>query len=410
LIPEHQGRAVHILDSVLAILKVDRASLMLWNQQTQRLQTQWVRGTDFRIHSALMLNMGEGMAGWALKIGEPYWAEYAMSDPHYQASALPFKSLLCVPVFTVDRKPLGVINALTLHRPRAFTEREIVFLKSFGQQAALAIENAQLHHKNRANIEQLKELDKMKSQFLSLVSHDLRGPLTGIRGYCEILKYQNVGALNPTQMNLVHQLERQIALQERMVDDLLDFARMEKGRLSIHPAPCDLAKLLAEEVEKSQVDARERQITLSLGPLSGDHLPTLNIDEGRIRQVVWNLIFNALKFTPEEGRVVVRALVDENDVYVEVSDTGVGLSTETSDRIFDKFFQITPGGSKGSQGLGLGLAICKEIVTAHRGTIRAFSPGLGQGTTMRFSLPIHTTANILSTPATPPSRLTHKAA
>ena len=86
-----------------------------------------------------------------------------------------------------------------------------------------------------------------------------------------------------------------------MVDDLLDLARMDKGQLSIHPAPCDLTKLLAEEVEKSQVDARERQITLSLGPLSGNPLPTLNIDEGRIRQVVWNLIFNALKFTPEEG-------------------------------------------------------------------------------------------------------------
>ena len=126
-------------------------------------------------------------------MGDPYWAEYAMSDPHYLPSAQPIKSLLCVPVFTVDRKPLGVINAVTVKETRAFTEREITFLKSFGQQAALAIENAQLHHKNRSHIEQLKELDKMKSQFLSLVSHDLRGPLTGMRGNCEILKQERPG-------------------------------------------------------------------------------------------------------------------------------------------------------------------------------------------------------------------------
>jgi signal transduction histidine kinase len=387
---------VHILDSVLAILKVDRASLMLWNSQTMRLQTQWVRGTDFRIHSAMTIAMGEGMAGWALKQGDPYWAEYAMSDPHYQPSAQPIKSLLCVPVFTVDRKPLGVINAVTVHEPRAFTEREINFLKSFGQQAALAIENAQLHHKNRSHIEQLKELDKMKSQFLSLVSHDLRGPLTGVRGYCEILKQQTQGPLSQNQMDLVEQMERQVELQERMVDDLLDFARMEKGRLSIHPAVCDVTQLLKEEVDKSQVEARERQIALSVS-LPSTPLPKLTVDEGRIRQVVWNLIHNALKFTPEDGRVVVRAIVEPENITIEVSDTGIGLSQDTQDRIFDKFFQITPGGSKGSQGLGLGLAICKEIVLSHRGKIRAQSPGLGQGSTISFSLPIAVTLAPAST-------------
>jgi signal transduction histidine kinase len=377
---------VHILDSVLSILKVDRASLMLWNGQTKRLQTQWVRGTDFRIHSAMTLGIGEGMAGWALQLGEPYWAEYAMSDPHYSPSAQPIKSLLCVPVFTVDHKPLGVINAVTVSQPRAFTEREITFLKSFGRQAALAIENAQLHHKNRANIEQLKELDKMKSQFLSLVSHDLRGPLTGVRGYCEILK-QNAGSLNEKQLNLIGQLERQVELQERMVDDLLDFARMEKGRLSIHPAPCNVGLLLEEEVEKSQLEASERQISLTLAS-HAETLPGLVVDEGRIRQVVWNLIHNALKFTPEQGRVIVRAVPEGDSIAIEVADTGIGLSPETQDRIFDKFFQITPGGSKGAQGLGLGLAICKEIVLAHRGKIRAVSPGLRQGTTITFTLPL----------------------
>ncbi len=376
---------VHILDGVLSILKVDCASLMLWDPARKQLQTQWVRGGDFRIQSAMSLEMGQGMAGWALHSGEPYWAEYAMGDPHYVKSARPIQSLLCVPVYTMDRQPLGVINAVTLSTPRSFLSREINFLKWFGRQAALAIENAQLHQRSRDNIDQLHELNAMKSHFLSLVSHDLRGPLTGVRGFCEVLKQLSLGPLNTSQMEILDHLERQVDLQERMVDDLLDFARMEKGKFSIHPTPSDLGQVLVEEVGKSQCDAHERHIHLRLEePI----LPPLMIDGGRIRQVIWNLIHNAIKFTPEGGRINVRARVEGSQVRVDFEDSGVGLSTETQNHIFEKFFQVSPGGSKGAQGLGLGLAICKEIILAHGGSINAHSAGLGQGTTMSFQLPV----------------------
>lgn len=378
---------VHILDRVLSILKADRASLMLWDPQSQALQTQWVRGGDFKIHSPIKLRMGDGLAGWALQTRQPYWAEYAMTDPHYVASPQIIRSLLCVPVYTQDGQPLGVINALTTEVPRVFLPREISFLTSFGRQAALAIENARLHHKSRANIDQLNELSKLKSQFLSLVSHDLRGPLTGIRGFCEVLKQESLGRLTTAQSDLLDQLQRQVDLQERMVDDLLDLARMEKGQLSIHLTQTDVVALLKEEVDKSQIDAKERGITLTLFLSVPAHLSTLLIDGARIRQVLWNLIHNALKFTPEDGRVVVRASSSDDNLLIEVEDTGVGLAPDTFDRVFDKFFQISPGGSKSSQGLGLGLAICKEIIAAHGGNIRARSPGLGLGTTMSFSLP-----------------------
>lgn len=379
---------LRILDGVVSILKVDRASLMLWDPNAKVLQTQWVRGGDFQIRSPMRLRLGEGMAGKALQTGQPYWAEYAMGDPHYRASGQPIHSLLCVPVFTVEGQPLGVINAVTLETPRVFLDREIDFIIAFGRQAALAIENAQLHHKNRSDIDQLSELSQMKSQFLSLVSHDLRGPLTGIRGFCEILRAQTRGSLTPQQMQLLEHMERQVELQERMVDDLLDLARMEKGQLSIHPAPAHLATLLREEVEKSQLEAGERRIALSLAIQGTEPLPMVQMDGGRIRQVVWNLIHNALKFTPEEGRIVVRASWGVDSVTVDVEDTGVGLSSATQERVFEKFFQISPGGSKGAQGLGLGLAICKEIVVSHRGKIWAQSPGLGLGTTISFNLPL----------------------
>jgi signal transduction histidine kinase len=379
---------VHILDGVRSILKVDRASLMLWNSEDRRLETQWVRGGDFKIQSPLQLEMGEGMAGWALKTEEPYWSEYAMGDPHYAPSAQRIQSLLCVPVYTMDRQPLGVINAVTIKSTREFKRREIEFLKWFGQQAALAIENAQLHHRNRSNIDQLSELNQMKSQFLSLVSHDLRGPLTGVRGFCEVLKQQVLGTLSAGQLDLLDQLERQVNLQERMVDDLLDLARMEKGKLSILMKATNVQALLREEVDKSQIEAQERKIALRLQETNLNELPRMVVDDGRIRQVIWNLIHNALKFTGEDGHVIVRANADGKTLTVEVEDTGVGLSAETQERVFEKFFQLSPGGSKSAQGLGLGLAICKEIVLAHQGRIWARSPGLGLGTTIAFTLPV----------------------
>ncbi len=377
----------HLLDGVQSILKVDRSSLMIWDAQQGQLRTQWVRGEHSSIRSPMALAMGEGMAGWALKTGQPYGAEYAMGDPHYKATAQPIQSLLCVPMFTMDRQPLGVINAVTTKKPRHFEEREVRFLSTFAHQAAMAIENAQLHQRNRSNIDQLSELNKMKSQFLSLVSHDLRGPLTGIRGFCEVLKEENVGALNDTQRELLDQMEKQVDHQERMVDDLLDFARMEKGQLSIHPTLASLSVLLREEVEKSTREAKERGLQLAL-VLPHTPLPEVCIDEGRIRQVVWNLIHNALKFTPEGGRVTVRAQKLEAAIRVDVEDSGVGLSTETQQKIFEKFFQVTPGGSRGAQGLGLGLAICREIILSHQGEIVAQSPGLGLGTTISFRLPL----------------------
>ena len=118
---------VRILDSVLSIMKVDRASLMLWDPQTKTLQTQWVRGGDFKIQSPMRLAIGQGMAGWALQTGEPYWAEYAMGDPHYCASVRSIRSLLCVPVYTLNHQPVGVINAVTTEAPGLFFRAKLIF-------------------------------------------------------------------------------------------------------------------------------------------------------------------------------------------------------------------------------------------------------------------------------------------
>ncbi len=390
---------IRILDSIRSMLKVDRTTFMIWDKNEQCLRTQWMRGGEFQIQSPMKLAMGEGMAGWALETGHPYWAEYAMSDPHYSGGGRSIQSLLCVPVYAMDHRPLGVINAVTVEQPRTFGDREIYFLKLFGQQAALAIENAQLHQESRAHIEQLKEIDKMKSEFLSLVSHDLRGPLTGIRGFCEVLLEKGAGPLNGAQIELLNQLQKQVDLQERMVEDLLDLARMERGQLSMHKKPGSLTTLVLEEVEKSQSEAREHQVEIIANLCKTSDAPLVLMDESRIRQVIWNLIFNALKFTPEGGKIHINMIPKSTEVMIEVNDTGIGLSNELQERVFDKFFQVSPGGSTSSQGLGLGLTICRQIVQAHQGHIWAKSSGLGKGTTFSFTLPIAKTVLTQTNPS-----------
>lgn len=387
---------IQILDGVIKILKADRAVLMLWNPESQQLETYLVRGTDYVVQSRLRLQIGEGIAGWALRLREPYWAEYAMGDPHYLPSGRPIQSLLCVPLFASDGQPLGVINATTLAQPRAFSQREIDVLKLFGQRAALALENAQLHQREREHVQKLKELDQMKSQFLSSVTHELKGPLTGIRGFCEALRLGAAGRLTPPQEDLLIHVQRQVDLQERMVQDLVDLARMEKGQWSLELQRCDLEKLLREEFQRGRVEAIERGIAINL-ELPPQPTPSIMADEQRIRQVLWNLLYNAFKCTPEGGQVHLRLNVTQDAVHVSVEDTGYGLPPETLEKVFEKFYQIPnhpsqkggpPQASLAKGGLGLGLAICRQIVQGHGGRIWASSEGPGHGATFSFTLPL----------------------
>jgi signal transduction histidine kinase len=283
-------------------------------------------------------------------------------------------------------EPLGVINALTLERVRGFSKRDIDFLALFARQAALAIENALLHEEGTRRITQLQELDKMKSDFLSSVSHELRGPLTAIEGFSEVLASGVNGRLNPKQLELLEQVSMAARAQMRMVQDLLDLSAIERGFWRIEKAPCSLARILMEEFEKARLFANGQgiQMTLSLPP---EEPPMIEADAERIRQVVWNLLHNAVKYTRSGDRVDLGLSEEQGGLRVTVADTGAGIPTDSLEKIFLKFHQAHGQLSQRVGGLGLGLALAKEIVEAHGGWIRAESKGLGHGSHFIFSLP-----------------------
>jgi signal transduction histidine kinase len=230
----------------------------------------------------------------------------------------------------------------------------------------------------------LRELDRLKDEFLSLVSHELRTPLTSIRGYLDLVLDGEAGALNPEQRRFLEAVERNSSRLLRLVGDLLFVAQADAGRLALDRQRVELAKVAADCVEAAEPAADSRSVRLVL---SADPVPAIVGDRGRLAQVLDNLISNALKFTPEGGTVDVRTRADDEHAMLEVSDTGIGIPAEDQSRLFERFFRSSKAHEQAIPGTGLGLAIVKAIVEAHSGRIEVESRE-GEGTTFRVRLPL----------------------
>ena len=237
--------------------------------------------------------------------------------------------------------------------------------------------------RERAQNEKLRELDRLKDEFVALVSHELRTPLTSIRGYLELVLDGQAGELTEDQAQFLGVVERNAERLQRLVGDLLFIAQVDAGRLALEFDRFDAATVAAEAVEAAEPVAADKEIELVL---TGDETAELVGDRARLGQLLDNLVSNALKFTPQGGRVEVSVASVEGNVSLAVSDTGMGIPADEQERLFQRFFRTAAATSQAIPGTGLGLAISKAIVDAHDGSIELDS-GEGRGTTFRISLP-----------------------
>jgi PAS domain S-box-containing protein len=237
--------------------------------------------------------------------------------------------------------------------------------------------------RERAANEHLRELDRLKDEFIALVSHELRTPLTSIRGYLEFL-LEDADGLAPDQVRFLRVVERNAERLQHLVNDLLFVAQVDAGRLTIERTEVDLPALAADAVEAARVVAAANEVELELvaGPLEG-----LSGDRARLAQLLDNFISNAIKFTPEGGRVEVRTWGEDDRALVSVSDSGIGIPEDEQARLFERFYRASSATERAIPGTGLGLAIAKAIVDAHGGTIRVESAE-GAGTTFTVELPL----------------------
>ena len=288
--------------------------------------------------------------------------------------------VLCAALVPILRR----VTAAVEERNRALVDQAAKLERSLSiaQEARTEAEAARrtLSDQNK----RLRELDRLKDEFLSLVSHELRTPLTSIRGYLDLVLDEEAGELRPEQRRFLEAVERNSGRLLRLVGDLLFVAQADAGRLSLEKAQVDLAGVAVECVEGAQPAAKEKAIALSL---FASPVPILVGDRGRLAQVLDNLVSNALKFTPEGGAVAVRTSAEGDHVTVEVSDTGIGISPDDQPRLFERFFRATAAAEQAIPGTGLGLAIVKAIVEAHAGRITVESSE-DHGTTFRVELPV----------------------
>jgi len=234
-------------------------------------------------------------------------------------------------------------------------------------------------------IEELKELDKLKDNFLNTTSHELKTPLIPIHSQAQLLLDGDFGKLNGEQKKSLEMIFRNEKRLDRLVSDVLDISRIQTKKLKIIPKKFSLTKVIKSIDGDMKLKVQEKEIDLTMKLAD---LPKIVADSDRITQVVSNLINNAIKFTPEKGKISIEVEKSEKEVVVKISDTGIGISPINLKKLFTPFVQLDTGLARKHGGTGLGLVISKGIIEAHGGKIWAESKGEGKGSAFFFTLPI----------------------
>jgi PAS domain S-box-containing protein len=236
------------------------------------------------------------------------------------------------------------------------------------------------------DITERKRQDELKDQFLNMTSHELKSPLLPIKSQCQLLLDGDYGPLNKEQKEAVEMIEKNEDHLERLVTDVLDIARVKSKKIKLIFEKAHIGEIVSDSVKDMRISAKKRSITLSLKIIP--ILPDILIDSSRITQVIFNLLTNAIKYTPKKGIIDVLVGKTKDNIEVSVHDNGIGMDKEALEKIFTPFFQADAGFSRKYGGMGLGLSICKGIIEAHGGKIWGSSEGKNKGSTFTFTLPL----------------------
>jgi two-component system, OmpR family, phosphate regulon sensor histidine kinase PhoR len=241
------------------------------------------------------------------------------------------------------------------------------------------------------DISYLKEMDKMKSDFIAMVAHELRAPITTIEQQLNVIIGKMAGDVTELQAQLLCRAKERTSGVLNLIKDLLDLSKIESGMMIQYKEPLSLPEIVGGVVDLMTPQAQAKKITMNF--LSGDAISTINADRSSLEQIFTNLISNSIKYTPEGGRILIRLEDDDGFVKTTVSDTGIGIKEEDLCRIFDKFYRVKSSETRQIVGTGLGLSIVKSIVEAHMGTISVESTE-GRGTTFTILFPKEASAAV----------------
>lgn len=288
-------------------------------------------------------------------------------------SEIGVKTVLIYPMVS-GAKVLGLINFNLSKEQSEVTGHEMMLLEGIADAATIALENSRMYSK-------LQELDRLKDEFLSLAAHELRTPMTVIKGYSyELLKSPG---LDPKGKQYIERIYKSTERLVNLVNDMLDVSRIESGRIELKMEKVEVNKIMADVMTEMSGKAAEKNIQLTFTPLGQTSFSAM-ADSAKLIQVLTNLLGNAVKFTPDSGKVDITMQVKNGFIDVQIADSGVGMDAEDLTKLFGKFVRVKTGA--GIPGTGLGLYLSKKLVNLMGGEIWAKSDGAGQGSTFGFTI------------------------
>ena len=283
-----------------------------------------------------------------------------------------------------EGKGLGSIS-VGRENPGPFSEKDIALLKTFADQAVIAIQNARLFREIQDKSRQLEIANQHKSEFLANMSHELRTPLNAIIGFSEVLLERLFGDINEKQDDYLKDIHSSGRHLLNLINDILDLSKVEAGRMELELSTFDLPTAIANAMTLIRERAQQHGIAVAqdVAPELGDVVA----DERKFKQILLNLLSNAVKFTPDGGRIDVSATSSGDNIVVAVHDTGIGIAPEDQDAVFEEFRQVGRDYTSKQEGTGLGLALTRRFVELHGGRISVHSEP-GKGSTFTFTLPV----------------------
>jgi signal transduction histidine kinase len=381
-----------IVRRVVSSLRAQQASVMVYNPETGELETRATYGLESEFARNAKKRLGEGIAGWVaqhqqavmLTQSHPELGQHFKNDRNItSALSLPLR---------VGERCVGVLNVNRINHPEQFHEHHREMLSLFAEHVGAVIDRAQAMERMgtrsrqlEQDVQKLTEMNHMKDLFLSTASHELKTPLTSVIAYAELLD-DNEGQITIDQRSeFLRRLRGEAERLLGLIEDILDLTKLESGKLTLKPVRVSINEVAHAAVETSRSMAQKH--TVELKEKLGPDLPMVSMDEVKMRQVVVNLLVNAIKFSPQKSAVTVTTSREPKFLLLEVSDRGAGIEPDEATHIFELFGQGVSGKQHRELGVGIGLHLVKRITELHGGVVGVNSVP-GQGSTFWIRLPL----------------------
>lgn len=370
----------------LAVAHVDEAKV----RYAQELIERFPRDPNARSGVANVLRTGKSELYPV--ISDDLIRAGAVDEEHLKISrSLQLRSAMVVPLVTRGRT-VGTMTFVWAESGHSYSKDDLAFAEELARRCAVAIENARVYAAEQHARQSADIANRAKDEFLAMVSHELRTPLNAIMGWAKMMSSSPLDEKKRTRA--IETIDRNAVAMAQLIEDLLDISRIISGKMRLEVQPVELTRVVEAAIESVRPAAEAKSIRIA--HTSGGDIPPVVGDPTRLQQVVWNLLSNAVKFTPKSGAIDVDVDREEAGIVIRVRDTGKGIEPDFLPHVFDAFRQQDASHTRSRGGLGLGLAITRQLVELHGGQVEAHSEGAGRGATFVVHLPLAAVASGLS--------------